>query len=298
MKESKIKRILNIGDRFTLLEIVEHPFTYEGVRMVKCRCDCGKETTIRVDNLFRIPANKSCGCLKIKHASEMGLKTAENRRKISGSENIKIGDKFGHLTVVSSAYKVKKSLSVDCVCSCGKSREAVIIGDLLRKKSISCIECSVKRTINGTKTHGGSESRLYSVWLNLFQRCYNPNFSYFHRYGGRGITVDLDWFDFANFREWSVENGYNDTLQLDRIDNNKGYAPENCRYTTSKVNNNNRENNIFFEAWGEKKTVAEWAIDCRCKIKGPTLRYRIKSKRITERWSFEDILTKIKLKRT
>jgi len=92
-------------------------------------------------------------------------------------------------------------------------------------------------------THGMSKTRLHSIWRMMKNRCFNKNHRDFYRWGARGITVCRQWRnDFLKFKEFAVNNGYNDNLQIDRIDNNKGYYPCNCRFVTPKINSRNRNN--------------------------------------------------------
>ena len=92
------------------------------------------------------------------------------------------------------------------------------------------------------KTHGLSKHPLCSVWIAMRDRCNNPKHKEYHRYGGRGISVCTEWLDPGTFLKWAMPK-WKKGLQIDRIDNNKGYSPDNCRFVTSKVNNNNTEVN-------------------------------------------------------
>lgn len=88
--------------------------------------------------------------------------------------------------------------------------------------------------------HGEAGSRLYKIWLNMKERCLNPNESAYKNYGERGITICNEWLKYINFRDWALNNGYKDDLTIDRENNNGNYEPNNCRFVTLIVNNQNR----------------------------------------------------------
>lgn len=87
--------------------------------------------------------------------------------------------------------------------------------------------------------HGLSKTRLYSIYSGMKQRCYNSNNQHYQWYGGKGITICDEWLGdngLQNFFEWSFCHGYNDNLTIDRIDNSKGYSPNNCQWITASEN--------------------------------------------------------------
>ena len=129
-----------------------------------------------------------------------------------------------------------------CKCDCGN--KTVVLGSNLRRgktKSCGCWrqENGVNHAVSMTK-HGQHNTRLYRIWNTMKNRCQNPNVHNYFRYGGRGITVCKEWQEFTPFYEWSTRNGYRENLTLDRIDNFKGYSPENCRWVTMKEQHRNR----------------------------------------------------------
>lgn len=128
-------------------------------------------------------------------------------------------------------------------------------------------------------------SRLYRCWSNMKNRCYNPHCEYFPHYGGKNIRVCKDWHNYQKFLDWAVQSGYKSSLTLDRIDNSKGYSPENCRWVTMLVQQRNRTNNLYLEYKGEKKTIAEWSEFTG--IKRSTLAQRY----YTYGWSIEKTLS-------
>lgn len=104
----------------------------------------------------------------------------------------------------------------------------------------------------------GAQSRLYTLWCGIKQRCLNPDHKHYHRYGGRGVTVCQEWADsFEVFREAVGEPPAG--MTLDRIDNDKGYEPSNVRWTTRKEQANNRSTNVVLTWEGKTMTLKQWA---------------------------------------
>ena len=171
-----------------------------------------------------------------------------------------IGKKFHRLTVLCRNGNSKNhSKQYLCRCDCGT--EKTIIGIYLldgRVKSCGCF--NREATGNRHRTHNMTHTRLFSIWQNMNTRCSNEKCSEYHNYGGRGITVCEDWKnDFLSFYKWAVANGYDDSLSIDRIDNNRNYEPSNCRWATKKLQANNTRVNHLFTYEGETRTIAEWS---------------------------------------
>lgn len=168
------------------------------------------------------------------------------------------GKRYGRLVVVERAYKKYDKIFWKCKCDCGK--EVCVAGSQLKSgmtKSCGCIKHDYM--VNYNTTHNSSKSRLYNIWCGIKQRCYYPKHSRYDLYGEKGIKVCDEWLDFENFRRWSYENGYNDSLTIDRIDNNKDYSPDNCRWVDNFIQANNTSRNIFYTYKGETKTLAQWS---------------------------------------
>jgi hypothetical protein len=125
--------------------------------------------------------------------------------------------------------------------------------------------------------HTDRNRNLHCRWRAMKHRCTPQNGKASRRYGDRGIRVCDEWIqDFNVFQQWAYSNGFAVDLELDRIDNNGDYSPVNCRWTTSKVNANNKESTIMLTAFGETKPLTEWPNDHRCPHSYYSLRQRIK----------------------
>lgn len=104
------------------------------------------------------------------------------------------------------------------------------------------------------------KQHLRWIWHSMIGRCTNPERPQYHNYGGRGISVCERWSrSFESFYDWSIENDYEIGLSIDRIDNDKGYSPDNCRWVTMKEQNNNTRSNRIITFEGKTQTMAEWA---------------------------------------
>jgi len=108
------------------------------------------------------------------------------------------------------------------------------------------------------KKHGQSGTKLYAIWVTMRQRCYNANNKDFYNYGEKGIKVCDEWIkDFSEFYRWAMENGYAESLSIDRIDPYGNYEPSNCRWATIQEQANNKKNTIYVEVDGSTYTLTE-----------------------------------------
>lgn len=180
------------------------------------------------------------------------------------------GRQFGRLTVLyrteDKIYESgRKFVQWMCECSCENRNQVKITGDSLRSGHANSCGCLIKEKSRETMikmntTLNKSRTRIYKIFNAMKTRCYNSNHVRYNEYGGRGIVICEEWLDdFMAFYSWSLENGYNDMLSIDRINNDKGYYPNNCQWATSKEQQHNLRNNLYITINDETKSLYEWA---------------------------------------
>ena len=139
-----------------------------------------------------------------------------------------------------------------------------------KTKSCGCLRKIVSAKQGKVNSrHGDTGTRLWKIWLGMKDRCARNA-----RYRSRGITVCDEWLDYACFKKWAMNNGYEDFLTIDRINNDLGYSAENCRWATYKQQERNRTNNILLTVNGQTKCLSEWAETTG--ISEQTLRWRVR----------------------
>lgn len=198
------------------------------------------------------------------------------------------GQQFGSLLVIARdddyiSPNGNKIARWRCKCECGRTTS--VNGTDLRRstKSCGCLQKKVARESH--IKHDKCNTRIYRIWKGIIVRCTNPKHHSYQHYGEKGITVCDEWRAFESFLAWSLANDYDDTLSIDRIDNNKGYCPSNCRWATTTEQANNTSRNHYVTYQGETHTLIEWS-----RITGisyNTLRDRINNLK----WDAEKALT-------
>ena len=171
------------------------------------------------------------------------------------------GQKFGRLTAIGVQDTNTRKTYWVCKCDCGNVK--VARSDSLQSGAIQSCGCMKKEqdriNLEANHKHKMSHTRPYEIWLGMKKRCYNQNDARYDMYGGRGITVCDEWLhDFSAFYSWAISHGYSDELTIDRIDNDKGYSPENCRWADAKTQCRNRSTNIRIKIGNASKTLMEW----------------------------------------
>lgn len=173
------------------------------------------------------------------------------------------GRRFGRWTVISRATEITRRPVWNCKCDCGTEKK-VRGSTLISGESQSCGCLQKEQVGDRARKHGGFGTRLYAIRNSMRQRCNNPNHHAYSNYGGRGITICAEWEDYAAFKEWAIGAGYDEDAArgeytLDRIDVDKGYSPDNCRFVDMRQQANNRRVTIVVEHNGEKHPLTEWA---------------------------------------
>lgn len=199
------------GD-FTVVEFSH--MSYYGMSLWRCVCRCGEE----------------------KFMTSTAIRNGKNTCKCAnGHENLK-GKKFGRLTAIELVKKNGKAYW-KCKCDCGG--ESISRSDELKNGDAKSCGCLQKEAVSKSSTkHGMSNTKTYNIWKGITQRCVNKNSTGYKNYGGRGISISDDWRKFDCFYKdmGEVPKG---RYEIDRIDNDKGYCKENCRWILKEYNNYN-----------------------------------------------------------
>lgn len=197
------------------------------------------------------------------------------------------GKTFGRLTALKCTKKATRKSGPSiwlCKCVCGNFKN-VQSGHLVNGSTQSCGCLQREKAKESNIKHGMKYERLYNIYTNMLQRCFNCKSNAYKNYGLRGITVCKKWvYDKTTFFKWAISNGYTSKLTLERIDNNKGYSPTNCRWATREEQNRNKRSNVYIQVNGKNKILSDLAKEHG--IKRKTLSYRIKSG-----WSLYEALT-------
>lgn len=176
-----------------------------------------------------------------------------------------VGMKFGRLTVIKLAYTKRASKILYyylCKCDCG-NEHIVLKSSLLNglTRSCGCYNTEIRaEKFRQRAKHHMTDTRLHRIWEKMKGRCYCKTNPSYKNYGARGIAICDEWKnDFKTFYNWSINNGYQDDLSIDRINVNSNYEPNNCRWVNQKTQQRNRRNNKLITYNNETHCLFEWA---------------------------------------
>lgn len=242
MGTTKMKYDVKAGDRFGHLV-----FTGEDNGKTSCEkryhfvCDCGKDKWLPMFKVFH-GFQKSCGCMPTR-TTRFDVSTLLPHLDPLYPEDAEL----------IRSGKFKMADRVHAVCRvCGKPLSYRAIKHFFFRMSHFCMcqSCTMKEVSKGGKRGVVSDRgnrgvkkenpRLYSIWKNLLNRCFNEKCNVYYLYGGRGITLCDEWKNVHSFIEWAKSSGYEETLTLDRVDSEGSYCPENCRWVSVTVQNRNK----------------------------------------------------------
>lgn len=206
-----------------------------------------------------------------------------------------IGKQFGEWTVLTFNGCDGKNTTYLCRCSCGVERHlrrnVIMLGlskscGCKRGEHLSLAQTGKPKAYAMKRdTYGEGRTRLHVIWDGMKKRCNCVTDKHYVWYGGRGIKVCKEWSDsFQAFKLWALDNGYQDDLSIDRIDNDGDYEPSNCRWVTHKEQCKNKRNNVLLTLKDETMCAKDWAT--KLGIDDGTIYWRKK-----HGWSDEDTLT-------
>lgn len=177
----------------------------------------------------------------------------------------RVGKRYNNFTVIEQIPNDGKKIFWKCRCDCGNE---FIQEDrhLTRRISCGCMSSNQYANPNSDysffvksgKIDKSTYNRLKMEWISMKSRC-KESYHDSHVYFQRGIKICEQWDEFRPFALWAINNGYNNKLTLDRLDNEKGYSPDNCRWATWKEQQNNKRNNVYITYLGKTQTLKQWS---------------------------------------
>lgn len=172
------------------------------------------------------------------------------------------GLRFGYLTVFERVANVDGNARYRCVCDCGNTSE--VYGRHLyhgTTRSCGCLRVTARKIHGFNSKKDKRKYKFYRAYHSMLYRCFNKNNTDYHHYGGRGITVCERWQGSSGFENFVADMfpSFVLGLTLDRIDNEKNYSPENCRWADRNIQTSNTRRNINITANGETLTITEWS---------------------------------------
>lgn len=205
-----------------------------------CKCLLCGNVFSKDSYSIRHDTNYSCGC--IKYSLDL------------------TGKKFNHLKVIKFIKVTNHNEKLwECKCDCGNVCYHTS-NQLTKGYSKQCKKCGYKITAIKNAKPKKFSKKLVECYVNMKTRTTNKKQDKYNRYINRNITMCDEWLnDYYAFEKWALENGYQENLTIDRIDNNKGYSPDNCRWVDRIVQANNRRTNVCLEYNGKIKTMAQWS---------------------------------------
>ncbi len=175
-----------------------------------------------------------------------------------------IGKRFGRLLVKKNAGKRPGNTHTffECICDCGNIH-TLSKSNLLKGNANSCGCIAKEILIARSTTHGqyvgNNQSPIIRIFQCMYMRCYCESHEFYHLYGGRGISICDEWLhDREAFVDWAFTNGFKNGLTIDRINNDKGYNKDNCRFVSQKRQTRNTRVSVMLTIKGETKHICDW----------------------------------------
>ena len=206
-----------IGKVFNKWTIIEEDFSGKKERNYKCQCVCGNFSVIPISTL--------------RHGRSKQGRQCQYKQMFNPEREI--GKKYYKWTVLEYVLMKRKLQFYNCQCECGFIKLSCL-ADIRAGKQTQCRTCHNRQVALGNIKHGKHNSKIYKIWHAIKTRCYKESSKHYKDYGARGIKVCERWMNFENFYADVGDKPIG--LELDRINNDGDYCPENCQWVTHQEN--------------------------------------------------------------